>query len=65
MKYLDINELAELLGQSVPTIRKKLVANPTALPPRMHLPATRMLRWRAQEVANWMVETDYRRSTPR
>jgi len=63
MKYLDIDELAELLGQSVNTIKKKLVANPTSLPPKMHLPGASMLRWRAQEVQNWMMETDYRRST--
>jgi len=52
MKYLDIDELAEVLGQSVNSSKKKLVANPTSLPPRMHLPGARMLRWRAQEAQN-------------
>jgi predicted DNA-binding transcriptional regulator AlpA len=56
-KYLDIQELAELLGQSTRTIRKTLVKSPHLVPHRLHLPGSRMLRWRVHEVESWMYET--------
>lgn len=55
-KYLDIDELAELLGQRAETIRKKLRVAPYALPPKMHIPGSKMLRWRAHEVERWLQE---------
>ena len=55
-KYLDIDELAALLGQRADTIRKKLRVSPYALPPKMHIPGSRMLRWRAHEVKIWLQE---------
>ena len=55
--YLDIFDLAVLLGQSQRTIKKKLKARPDCLPPRMHFPGTKMLRWRGHDVENWMRET--------
>jgi predicted DNA-binding transcriptional regulator AlpA len=57
--YLDIDELAERLGQRPRTIRQKLARNPQAMPPRMHLPGSALLRWRAHEVENWIVETGW------
>lgn len=55
--YLDMDELAKVMGLSSGTIRKKLKSAPTEIPPKMHLPGTKMLRWRHQEVESWMVET--------
>jgi len=59
MTYLDIDELAQRLGQSPRTIKRNLKNNPRAVPPRMHLPNSRMLRWRTAEVENWIFETDW------
>jgi predicted DNA-binding transcriptional regulator AlpA len=33
--------------------------NPRTVPPRMHLPDSGMLRWRAVEVENWIFETGW------
>lgn len=55
--YLDIDELALLLGESARTIRRNLARRPSAVPPKMHIPGTAMLRWRLHEVENWMAET--------
>lgn len=55
-KYLDIDELAALLGQRADTIRKRLRVAPYALPPKMHIAGSKMLRWRAHEVENWLKE---------
>lgn len=61
MEYLDVDELAALLGESAGSIRKKIRANSNDLPPRMRLPGNRMLRWRVREVENWMWETGWTR----
>lgn len=58
-KYLDITELAALLGMAQSTIRKKLSQCPGCLPPQMHLPGSAMRRWRSREVENWMYETGW------
>jgi predicted DNA-binding transcriptional regulator AlpA len=63
MKYLDIDEVAEILCLSPATIKRKINANSDAIPPRMYLPGTRMLRCREHEVRNWMEETGWTRST--
>lgn len=55
-KHLDIYELAELLGKKPETIGKNMRSNPRRMPPRMHIPGTRMLRWRAAEVEWWRRE---------
>jgi predicted DNA-binding transcriptional regulator AlpA len=54
--YLDIWELSELLGRAPETIRKQLRSDPQRIPPRMHIPGTRMLRWKASEVEAWLEE---------
>jgi predicted DNA-binding transcriptional regulator AlpA len=51
---LDIQELAELLGRSPETIKKDLKRNPLAVPPRLHIPGTRLLRWRLVDVEAWL-----------
>jgi predicted DNA-binding transcriptional regulator AlpA len=56
-KYLDIDELATFLGQSTQTIKKKLRSVPAQLPPKMHIPGSKMLRWRMHEVENWLTDT--------
>jgi predicted DNA-binding transcriptional regulator AlpA len=54
--YLEVHELAEVLGNSPETIRKNMRSNPMAVPPRMHIPGTRMLRWRRADVDAWLDE---------
>lgn len=54
--YLDIYELAELLEKRPETIRKNLKSRPWTVPPRMHIPGTRILRWRKHEVEAWLEE---------
>lgn len=51
---IDINALAVLLQRSPETIRKDLARNPAAVPPRVRLPGTRLLRWRADDVDAWL-----------
>lgn len=53
-KLLDLTELAELLRRSPETIKKDLRRNPEAVPPRLQLPGTRLLRWRAADVDSWL-----------
>ena len=53
-KLLDLSELSEVLGRSPETIKKDLKRNPDAVPPRLQLPGTRLLRWRAVDVNTWL-----------
>lgn len=53
-KLLELTELAELLRRSPETIKKDLRRNPEAVPPRLQLPGTRLLRWRASDVDAWL-----------
>lgn len=55
-KLLDLNELADYLGRSPDTIKKDLKRNPIAVPPRLHIPGTRMLRWRMEDVEAWLAQ---------
>jgi predicted DNA-binding transcriptional regulator AlpA len=59
MRYLDVDELATLLGESTSSIRRKIKAGSSEVPPRVHMPGSRMLRWRLQEVETWMWETGW------
>lgn len=62
--YLDVHDLTTLLGQSTRSIRNNLAERPHLVPPKMHIPYSRMLRWRAHEVESWMFETGFKgRST--
>lgn len=54
LKLLDLQELSDLLGRSAETIKKDLKRNPLAVPPRLHIPGTRLLRWRAADVDAWL-----------
>jgi predicted DNA-binding transcriptional regulator AlpA len=54
--YQDVHELAKVLGKSPETIRKNMRGNPMAVPPRMHIPRTRMLRWHRADVDAWLDE---------
>jgi predicted DNA-binding transcriptional regulator AlpA len=54
IKLLDLNELGMLLGRSPETIKKDLKRNRLAVPPRLHIPGTRLLRWRAVDVDAWL-----------
>jgi predicted DNA-binding transcriptional regulator AlpA len=57
--YLDIDELAQMLGRSSNSIRRDLANRPFRLPPKMHFPCSKMLRWRICDVENWMYETGW------
>ena len=53
---LTLDELAALLGRSPETIKKDMRRNPAAVPPRLMLPQTRLLRWRACDVDSWLAQ---------
>ena len=48
---LELGDLATLLGRSPETIRKDIHRNPAAVPPRLVIAGTRLLRWRPWEPA--------------
>lgn len=58
--YLDIDELAQMLGRRSSSIRRNLARRPYLVPPKMHIPGSNMLRWRACEVENWMFEIGWK-----
>lgn len=51
---IDLNELSALLGRSPETIKKDMKRNRLAVPPRLHIPGTRFLRWRTVDVDSWL-----------
>ena len=51
---LTLDDLAQLLGRSPDTIKKDMRRNPQAVPPRLMLPHTRLLRWRVCDVDAWL-----------
>ena len=53
-ELLDLNDLASMLGRSPDTIKKDMLRNRLAVPPRLHIPGTRLLRWRRVDVAAWL-----------
>ncbi|MDO8905960.1 AlpA family transcriptional regulator [Hydrogenophaga sp.] len=54
LHLLTLDQLASILGRSPETIRKDLVRNSGAVPPRLVIPGTRLLRWRAVDVERWL-----------
>jgi predicted DNA-binding transcriptional regulator AlpA len=53
-QLLTLEDLASLLGRSPDTIKKDMRRNPEAVPPRLLLPHTRLLRWRLCDVDAWL-----------
>lgn len=51
---MDLNQLSTLLGRSTETIKKDLKRNRLAVPPRLYIPGTRLLRWRRIDVEAWL-----------
>lgn len=51
---LTLDDLAGLLGRCPETIRKDVVRNPDAVPPRVLIPGTRLLRWHTYDVDAWL-----------
>lgn len=51
---LDLNDLSQVLKRSPETIKRDLRRNPDAVPPRLQLPGTKLLRWREEDVAVWL-----------
>jgi predicted DNA-binding transcriptional regulator AlpA len=54
MQLLDLDDLALQLGRSPETIKKDMRRNRLAVPPRLHIPGTRLLRWRQCDVDVWL-----------
>lgn len=54
LNLLDLDDLATLLGRSPETIKKDLRRNRLAVPPRVYIPGTRLLRWRMTDVEAWL-----------
>jgi predicted DNA-binding transcriptional regulator AlpA len=55
-QLLTLSDLALALGRSPDTIKKDMRRNPDAVPPRLALPHTRLLRWRACDVETWLAQ---------
>ena len=55
-RLLELGELAKLLGRSPETVRRDMRRNPMAVPPRLYVPGTRLLRWRPCDVRAWLDE---------
>jgi len=53
-QLLTLDDLAQMLGRSPDTIKKDMRRNPDAVPPRLMLPHTRLLRWRVCDVDTWL-----------
>lgn len=53
---LELKDLATPLARSPETIRKDLHRNPAAVPPRLIIPGTGLLRWRASDVEAWLAQ---------
>lgn len=53
-KLLDLQDLSALLSRSPETIKKDMLRNRLAVPPRLHIPGTRLLRWREADVDAWL-----------
>lgn len=53
---ISISDVARLLGRSPQTLKRDLRRNPSAVPPRVALPGTRLLRWRAVDVELWVAQ---------
>jgi predicted DNA-binding transcriptional regulator AlpA len=51
---LSVEEVAAMLRRSPETLRKDLRRNPLAVPPRVTVPGTRLLRWRREDVTAWL-----------
>lgn len=55
-RLLGLEELAAVLGRSPETVRRDMRRNPLAVPPRLQVPGTRLLRWRPCDVRAWLDE---------
>jgi predicted DNA-binding transcriptional regulator AlpA len=54
LPLLDLNDLSRALKRSPETIKRDLRRNPHAVPPRLQLPGTKLLRWREEDVVAWL-----------
>lgn len=60
-RLLNVEEVAALIGRRPETLKKDLKRNPMAVPPRLLVPGTRLLRWRPCDVRSWLDECAGRR----
>lgn len=63
MRLLTVTDLSRILGRSPNTVRADVHRNPGALPPRLNVPGTRLLRWRPVDVEQWIsrLKTSHKR----
>lgn len=54
LPLLNLDDVSLLLRRSAETIKSDLRRNPNAVPPCFHLPGTRLLRWREEDVSRWL-----------
>jgi predicted DNA-binding transcriptional regulator AlpA len=52
---LEVDDLARILGRSVRAIKRDVRHDPERLPPRLQLPGTKLLRWRQEDVEEWLL----------
>lgn len=52
-------QLAELLGRSISTIRADACRRPKCLPPRFTLPGSNRLAWRLSTVEHWLDQCEH------
>lgn len=55
-RLLTVHDLKAILGRSVVTIQKDITRRPSAVPPRVLIPGTRLLRWRPSDVQAWLAK---------
>jgi predicted DNA-binding transcriptional regulator AlpA len=63
-QLLTLEDVAKQLGRRPDTIKKDMRRNPEAVPPRLILPHTRLLRWRACDVDKWLEQFVQNRAAP-
>ena len=54
IKTLTPEDLAQILGRSVVTIKTDARRKPESLPPRLRIPSSNKLLWLESDVAEWL-----------
>ena len=55
-RLLTVEDMERYTGRKASTIRVDVTRRPETLPPRWHIPGTRLVRWRLGDVVEWMRE---------
>jgi hypothetical protein len=54
LKLLDLDQLAALIGGSFGNQKERPPQESAAVPPRLHIPGTRLMRWCGCDVEAWL-----------